>query len=99
MARVPQPARAHPERTTIEIGAGSTAIALGAILMTVFVSAPHHWQHKGDLAALALGLVFAVLGTYVFAQFYVAWLPSLPEPRERKPALSPAPLTTSRRRF
>jgi hypothetical protein len=90
MARVPQPAKVHPERTTIEIGAGGTAIALGALLITIFLSARHHWQSAGDLALLAIGFVFAAFGAYVFAQFYVSWLPSLPEPRERKPRVKPS---------
>jgi hypothetical protein len=89
MARGKQPPKAHPARVDIEIGLAAAALALAAILLGFFVVAPHHWEHAGDLVLLCLGLFLALGGTYVFAQFYVTWLPGLPTPRERMPRVKP----------
>jgi transposase len=83
MARVTKPPREHPERATIETAAGGAALAVAAILLGFFVAARHHWQHASDLCLLIGGLLFGVIGIYVFAQFWIPWLPSLPAPRER----------------
>lgn len=83
--------RAHPDRTSIEVGVGGSSLALGGILVGFFVAAKDHWLHAADLTLLAAGLACLLFGVYVFGQYYVGALPSLPEPKSRRRTLPSSP--------
>jgi hypothetical protein len=75
----------HPERTLIETALGLASLALGGTFWGFFLAYGHQrWQHLASIALFVLGAVFALLGAYVFMQFYVDSLPSLPSPKSAR---------------